>query len=110
MRLVDLSPRWFSPPHLADGVIVYTGVRFDCPCGRLRIPVPFRNALIVRMPEIPGFAWPEDPAGWMRSGETFDSLTLSPSVSGAEGHWHGHIVNGEMQTASPCRLALARPA
>ena len=35
---------------------------------------------------------------WNRiSGETFDTLSLVPSVDmSGVGHWHGHIVNGEI--------------
>jgi hypothetical protein len=35
---------------------------------------------------------------WQRTGETFDDLTLSPSVdASASGHWHGHVTNGEVK-------------
>jgi hypothetical protein len=32
---------------------------------------------------------------WQRTGETFETLTLTPSVDcSAWGHWHGFITNG----------------
>lgn len=35
--------------------------------------------------------------GHARTGDTFETLTLSPSVGfGSIGHWHGHIINGEI--------------
>ncbi len=36
---------------------------------------------------------------WTRSGDTFETLTLTPSVDAAShgvGHWHGFITNGEI--------------
>lgn len=42
------------------------------------------------------------PWGWQRTGETLDTLTLSPSVQRGEPcpkRWHGYIRNGE---AVPC--------
>lgn len=35
---------------------------------------------------------------WKRAGSTFDTLTLTPSVS-VPGHWHGFITRGEVVTA-----------
>jgi len=34
---------------------------------------------------------------WQRTGETFEDMTLSPSIDASNsGHWHGHITNGEV--------------
>lgn len=34
---------------------------------------------------------------WKRTGETFDTLTLTPSINAeAAGHWHGFITNGDV--------------
>jgi hypothetical protein len=34
---------------------------------------------------------------WRREGDTFDTLTLSPSVDASpSGHWHGFVRNGEV--------------
>jgi hypothetical protein len=33
---------------------------------------------------------------WNRTGNTFETLTLSPSINWLEGHWHGFIKNGEI--------------
>lgn len=106
MRLVDLNPRW----QKADECLV--GVNFDCPgscCAgkpsardgwdarelagqaKIIIAVPFKIA-------IDGTSYRDD--GWDRTGETFETLTLAPSVQ-AYGydrslHWHGFIRNGEV--------------
>ncbi len=37
---------------------------------------------------------------WQRTGDTFETLTLTPSVDAAShgvGHWHGFITNGEIR-------------
>ena len=117
MRLADLHPQFLSsggegitdsltgaPVPVTEGV----GVVFDCPCGNHdeehRCYVPFGNPLG------PGPATSQQ--GWHRTGETFETLTLSPSIfrrsaecrgatcpSGDMPHgWHGYIMNGEIIT------------
>jgi hypothetical protein len=85
------------------------GVFFDCPgpcCAGKRSPrdtfdvwpwvklqaaCPFTVALD---------GTPYRPEGWERTGDTFESLTLSPSVwIGPPGHWHGQIIRGEATNA-----------
>ena len=106
MRLLDLSPRWmtlreggdivgisFRCPHCASGErgeTTYLGVKFAQTIDRDGVDVDER-------------AWPtymlEHPSEhfWERSGDTFDTLTLSPSVdASAHGHWHGFIRGGEV--------------
>ncbi len=103
MKLADLNPVFLSlggsgvyasdggPIPLTEGV----GVAFDCPCGDRsedhRCYVPFAQ------PIGPGPYVPEK--GWKRTGDTFDTLTLEPSIQriGKCG-WHGFITNGEVQT------------
>lgn len=35
---------------------------------------------------------------WEREGDTFETLTLKPSVDASGwGHWHGWITNGEVK-------------
>lgn len=100
MRLVDLKPRWM----IDEGRVV--GVRFDCPgscCSDKRSPLdifemgadvkdlaacPFKIAL-------DGKPYRED--GWERVGDTFETLTLKPSVwISPPDHWHGLITDGEV--------------
>lgn len=96
MRLTALDPRWFTMSG-NSGIVFHLGITFLCPhCRVERLAVHFAN--------------PIDPDGWLgrvmwatlsrtwhRSGDTFDTLTLTPSIDASGvGHWHGHIVNGEV--------------
>ncbi len=117
MRLIDLRPRW-----LAEEGRYGQGIIFDCPCCRgteraVRLAVIFQPALDGGEPLPPGkigrqFRAIVDtlrdeepdpyrnvaPSGivWQRVGDTFETLTLSPSINyaGAD-HWHGCIANGD---------------
>lgn len=108
MKLVDLNPRWMGaggegvfsrgpngelvPAPKRHGV----GVIMDCPCGNKdeghQLYVPFANPL--------DGGGPFDERGWQRVGDTFETLTLSPSVlrDKAKGGcgWHGWFRNGEV--------------
>ena len=84
--LVDLEPRFTSE----DGR--RTGVSFACPkCGDHRVFV------FVDPPFDPG---PPLASPWKRTGDTFETLTLTPSiVARRPGQtaecWHGFITNGQ---------------
>ncbi len=111
MRLVDLKPRWINLPQAAPGVRFYIGVSFLCPtdehspcptCGgqrgrRLAVrfwpPIDPDNALAM-MGDYPHANFHQ-----RVSGDTFDTLTLSPSI-GLDPIWHGTITNGEILPAS----------
>ena len=103
MKLLDLHPRWIgsggegvsnadgTPAPARQGV----GIMFDCPCGcQEDCFIPFENSL-------DGGA----PCGdvnhlWHRTGEDFETLTLSPSIRRVGGcAWHGFITNGEVKGA-----------
>jgi len=110
VKLTDLNPRflnsggpgithknaageWEEPP-LVRGV----GVVLDCPCGKCgdELYVPFSVAL-------DGTARPDGThPGWEREGDTFEILTLKPSVLRIQSRggcgWHGFISNGEVTT------------
>lgn len=97
MRLVDLEPRWTA----AKTTFRYAedrrgmGVSFLCPhCRSTRLAVFFKNP-------IDGHEPAEGELLWDRAGDTFDTLSLSPSIdAGAiqfKQHWHGHITNGEIR-------------
>jgi hypothetical protein len=95
MLLSELAPRWIGFTQ------VFIGVSFLCPhCREQRLAVHFNP--------------PIDPQGWWDkmvrptyegirvwnrvSGDTFDSLTLNPSINASDAsHWHGFIVNGEIR-------------
>lgn len=100
MRLVDLNPEW-----IRDGA----GIGFDAPNGAGRITVFFSNPLpgaVDTGPRIP----PYDKR-WSRTGDSFDTLTLSPSVDAFEAErdshgnptgrrartiWHGFVTSGRV--------------
>lgn len=104
-KLVDLDPRWLS--HGGDGVLDKDGnavperrgigVSFECPCGcDQRCAVLFETALDGQ-PVPPQYS----PTRWQRTGDTFETLTLSPSlhrVVGCVTRWHGWIRSGEAIT------------
>lgn len=110
MRLTDLDPHWVGAggegvfDRLPDGTLVPApkrtgvGITFNCPCGQCgsRGYVGFSNPLDG------GPAHDPRPGSqWQRTGETFETLTLTPSIQrrkvGEHGcTWHGFITNGEI--------------
>lgn len=103
MRLADLEPRWIGAGGegvTRNGVPVPErhgiGISFNCPCGcAMRVAVPFGNPLDGQAPD-DGFL-----NQWARTGDTFETLTLTPSI--LRSHlgicgWHGFVTNGEIVT------------
>jgi hypothetical protein len=103
MKLVALNPRFIDhggegvtragiPVPRSEGI----GVMFDCPCGCGRpIYVPFSNPI-----KAVGDLWVGNQAHWQRTGETFDTMTLTPSIRRLDGcAWHGFVTNGEIVNA-----------
>lgn len=102
MNLVDLEPRWFDVPGVGGAI---DGVSFLCPhCRKTRLAIQFtpmgedeiharshRDGDPHTIVPLPGNVW-------NRTGETFETLTLSPSVDASiSGHWHGFVTNGEIR-------------
>jgi len=101
MKLTDLNPRWIGrdgtfTPDASDGGC---GVAFDCPgCRKHTIAVHFDKPL--------DGGRARSTRSWDRTGETFDTLTLTPSIlesiSNGAGAliecWHGFVTNGEIVT------------
>jgi hypothetical protein len=105
MRLIELDPRWFTFAHPADGVDIRFGLTFLCPhCRTQRLGVEFDPpidpaGLIAKF----GIQFPQANRVWKREGDTFETLTLSPSIDASraatiefDGHWHGHITAGNV--------------
>lgn len=118
MKLTDLHPFWWA----AEGRHGQ-GIVFDCPCctskpleQRIRLAIAFDRPLDGgEVFPIGKLGWlyrillwnvgdathpPIAPPGvwWGREGETFETLTIKPSVDfSAAGHWHGFITNGEVR-------------
>jgi len=107
MRLIDLEPRWAMDADIVIGGVSRhyddrhgMGLSFECPhCVAreratgdkrvVRLGVYFSNP-------VDGLPPTDDATHlWQRSGETFDDLTLTPSIDASnDGHWHGFITNG----------------
>lgn len=104
--LIDLNPGWVGaggegvtnaktgePVPRREGV----GVSFDCPCGCDRPAfIPFENPLDGGEPHGTG-------DHWKRTGDTFETLTLRPSilrvkVVEANCEWHGFLTDGEFKS------------
>jgi uncharacterized protein DUF6527 len=105
VKLVELNPKFLASYGVEGQRTEGMGVDFDCPCGNHskdhRLYVPFENRIG------PGpLASTTDAKGWKRTGETFEKLTLTPSIQRTEGvaddgigcRWHGFITNGEVIT------------
>jgi len=125
MRLTDLNPHWLDAG--GDGVFetdaegkevpvpkrTGIGVLFDCPCGcEFTVFVPFVVAL-------DGSSTPKTAKNWDRTGDTFETLTLSPSIQRVrvpretaealkeypigtwpgDCEWHGWVEKGEVRKA-----------
>lgn len=100
MKLTDLNPRWACDADIVIGGVNQhfenrhgMAISFECPhCRDCRLAVWFENP-------IDGLP-PTDDAEhlWRRDGDTFETLTLSPSIDASKvGHWHGFIRDGLVQ-------------
>jgi hypothetical protein len=95
MKLIDLDPSWWNvqmPGRSGMGLV------FLCPCCRSQyLGVWFANPLDGGAPApIEMMPAPR----WKRVGETFETLTLTPSIDASRSdgkHWHGFITNGEIK-------------
>lgn len=107
MRLNDLEPKWITLQGWSSPKPFYVGVSFFCPhCSPTASdhgPLRRRRLAVMFHPPIDpagaqaeyGFDLPDQ--GHRRvTGETFETLTLAPSVNfNSIGHWHGTIKAGE---------------
>lgn len=109
MRLTDLDPRWFDIPGVGGAI---DGVTFLCPhCRACRLGIQFTSigsepkppmSLEDKLRHVHELRTFDVPPGvvWQRTGETFETLTLTPSVdASASGHWHGFVRAGEVTNA-----------
>jgi hypothetical protein len=94
-KLVDCDPKWAdSYGEVEAGA---THVMFDCPEGHEGCwhHIPFT-------PSLNGQAMTSAHAIWQRTGETFETLTLSPSIATRPPRPNGcalhiHIANGQIE-------------
>lgn len=113
MKLTELNPRWCAVAGRRG-----QGITFDCPhCRRARLVVFFANPIDGGEPlpherrrgsgalEVLTAEHDAAPKGfdivppgfhWRRSGDAFETLSLTPSVdASAAGHWHGFVTGGQ---------------
>jgi hypothetical protein len=107
MKLTDLNPRWFdaggegvydkdmNPAPKREGV----GINFDCPCGNHTERWDRQCFITFNNPLDGGRPYDTSPL-WNRTGDTFDTLTITPSILRSKDlggcGWHGFITNGEV--------------
>ena len=114
MRLADLRPRWLSVGSRRTGLV------FQCPhCQNQWLTVFFEptawaksdgeyyatetqvgqvRAALGNGVEGCDFVGVRDDIAWGHTGDTFETLTITPSIdASASGHWHGFISNGMIQ-------------
>lgn len=98
MRLTELNPKWIALKEGGDVV----GITFMCPhCREVHVGAWFAEPMDMDGvtgidPEIETFfgKHPEDKR-WNRTGDTYETLTLTPSIdTSAHGHWHGFLTGG----------------
>lgn len=113
MKLTDLNPRFVgaggegvynadgTPAEEREGV----GISFDCPCG-----CSDRVFITIDPPMDGKGIWSKNRYSWKRTGDSFENLTLTPSIKRMEikdkdgkiihksCKWHGFITNGEIIT------------
>lgn len=108
--LISLDPRWVGaggegitdtatglPVPRREGV----GISFRCPCGTHPRDDDYgtdRCIILFNNPTDGGGKFDLTPKGhyWTRTGETFETLSLTPSIQRVGGcRWHGFITNGE---------------
>jgi hypothetical protein len=100
MRLSELNPKWCALREGGDAI----AISFECPhCRECKLVVFFADPVDTN--GLPGIdldvthyiaEHPERPY-WHRTGDTYDTLTLSPSVDVSKhGHWHGFVTNGDI--------------
>ena len=111
MMLIDLEPSFYNiggegiynPDGSKTEERVGMGLIFLCPCGcRGLCSLGFENPIDKKEP------YSNDRTGvsrWRREGETFESMSLQPSIlihpspssePPCRG-WHGYLINGEMR-------------
>lgn len=114
MRLTELDPRWAVFASMSPGC--KQGLTFLCPhCKAIRLGVFFDQPICGCKPVDLDFYQKsqrdvDSPLHspelhdvhmgrvlWHREGDSFENLTLTPSVdASAFGHWHGFITGGEI--------------
>jgi hypothetical protein len=105
IKLTDLDPRWgaYSSNEKRDEQII-NGLTFLCPhCGKetgQRLGILFHPPIDEGGWIAKGVTIFHSATEWTRTGDTFETITLSPSINtiqnrmGFVDHWHGFITDG----------------
>ena len=107
MRLTDLNPQWIVPANWSSPELFALGFTFVCPSCEYPVACYFKPSLDPANLRSK-YGWPESfppPRGelqWDRNGESFEALTLAPSINNdAAGCGHWTLTNGELTEAAP---------
>lgn len=104
-KLTDLNPRFvnagghgvtYSKTGKPVSKRVGVGMSFDCPCGtcKQRVFLRFENSL-----DGEGSYDDDHQPTWVRTGESFEDMTLKPSILRKSGcSWHGYLTNGVLKS------------
>jgi hypothetical protein len=101
LKLAELNPRWIG----RDGVFTDEpsegcGVAFRCPCKTCAQSDRHHTIAVHFDKPLDGGPSRNPKLDWHRTGDTFETLTLTPSIwdrAAHDGHdWHGYITNGEI--------------
>lgn len=110
MRLTDLDPRWLLKDNQRVGFVFRNPVKKDrgwwSSCFFKPTPDDVQEALIdAELGEDTPYQICNPDAGWTSSVDaevaSFETLTVTPSLDGGPGWWHGHITNGEIVGGLP---------
>lgn len=110
MRLADLEPQFVgaggegisdkdgNPVPRREGVALV----FKCPCGINHDSIGESDLICLHFSNPLDGGSPLERVGhtWERTGDTFDTLTIRPSIQRLTGcRWHGFITDGEVTNA-----------
>jgi len=93
MKLTELEPKWVATDEPRHGM----GISFNHPNGKdFRLVIWFDNPIDGGKP-----AFPNQYGLWHRTGEDFETLTLTPSIEvklPEDMYWHGFLTNGDFKS------------
>lgn len=109
MKLAELNPKWATRWSADARTKTRIGVRFDCPVCLGKPPLsedgfPLCSGVVYVPFSNPLDDGPTFPTGWHREGDSFETLSLHPSVWFHRGlgpkfcEWHGHVRTGDVFT------------
>ena len=108
VKLIACRPRWLTIPNWSSDSLFAIGVAFNCPVCAYPVSCHFEPAVdpdkLQAKYQWPNFPAPNGQKQWHRSGDTFDTLTLAPSINNdAAGCGHWTLSNGELHESVPHR-------